>query len=96
MTKQELVDSIAKKAELSKKDAGEALDAFIETVKAALKKGDKLALTGFGTFSVSTRKARKGRNPRTNETITIKAAKVPKFTAGKGLKDAVAGTKKAK
>jgi DNA-binding protein HU-beta len=96
MTKQELVDCIAKQAELSKKDAGEALDAFLDAVKAALKKGDKLALTGFGTFSVSTRKARKGRNPRTGAQITIKAAKVPKFTAGKGLKDAVAGTKKAK
>ncbi len=96
MTKQELVDSIAKQAELSKKDAGEALEAFIAAVKAALKKGDKLALTGFGTFSVSTRKARKGRNPRTGATITIKAAKVPRVTAGKGLKDAVAGVKKTK
>lgn len=89
MTKTELVEKMAKDAGVSKAAAGKALDAFIEGVKKTLKKGNKVSLVGFGTFSVSKRKARKGRNPRTGEKITIKAAKVPKFTSGKALKDAI-------
>jgi DNA-binding protein HU-beta len=89
MTKAELVEKMAKDAEVSKAAAGKALDSFIDGVKRALKKGNKVALVGFGTFSISKRKARKGRNPRTGETITIKAAKLPKFTSGKAFKDSV-------
>lgn len=89
MTKAELIDKIAANAGLTKADAGKALDATIDSVKAALKKGQKVTLVGFGTFSVSKRKARKGRNPRTGAEIKIPATKVPKFTAGKTLKDAV-------
>jgi len=89
MTKAELIDKIASNASLTKADAGKALDACLDAVKAALKKGQKVTLVGFGTFSVSKRKARKGRNPRTGEEIKIAATKVPKFTAGKTLKDAV-------
>ena len=89
MTKAELIDKIASNASLTKADAGKALDASLDAVKAALKKGQKVTLVGFGTFSVSKRKARKGRNPRTGEEIKIAATKVPKFTAGKTLKDAV-------
>jgi DNA-binding protein HU-beta len=80
---------MAKDADISKAAAGKALNSFMDIVKKALKKGDKVGLVGFGTFSVSKRAARNGRNPRTGETIKIKAAKVPKFTAGKGFKDAV-------
>jgi DNA-binding protein HU-beta len=89
MTKAELIDKIAANAGLTKTDAGKALDATVDSVKAALKKGQKVTLVGFGTFSVSKRKARKGRNPRTGAEIKIPATKVPKFTAGKTLKDAV-------
>jgi DNA-binding protein HU-beta len=89
MTKADLVEKMAKDAAVSKAAAGKALDSFIDSVKKTLKKGNKVALVGFGSFSVSKRKARKGRNPRTGATITIKAAKVPKFTAGKAFKDAV-------
>lgn len=89
MTKAELIEKMAKDAEISKAAAGNALDSFIDGVKKTLKKGSKVTLVGFGTFSVSKRKARKGRNPRTGEVITIKAAKVPKFTSGKAFKDAV-------
>ncbi len=89
MTKAELIDKIAANAGLTKTDAGKALDSTIDSVKAALKKGQKVTLVGFGTFSVSKRKARKGRNPRTGAEIKIPATKVPKFTAGKTLKDAV-------
>ena len=89
MNKSDLVDAIAKSAEISKAAAGRALDATVETIKKALKKGDTVSLVGFGTFKVGKRAARNGRNPRTGETIKIKAAKVPKFSAGKGLKDAV-------
>ncbi len=89
MNKSDLVDAIAKSAELSKAAAGRALDATVESIKKALKKGDTVSLVGFGTFKVGKRAARNGRNPRTGETIKIKAAKVPKFSAGKGLKDAV-------
>lgn len=89
MTKAELIEKIASGAELSKADAGRALDATLDAIKAGLKKGQKITLVGFGTFSVSKRKARKGRNPRTGQEIKIPAAKIPKFTAGKSLKDAV-------
>lgn len=89
MTKAELIDKIAANAGITKADASRALDASIDAVKAALKKGQKVTLVGFGTFSVSKRKARKGRNPRTGAEIKIAACKVPKFTAGKTLKDAV-------
>ncbi len=94
MTKAELVDQIAAEAGVTKKQADAALGAFLGAVEKTLKKGGKLALTGFGTFSVSNRKARMGRNPLTGETIKIKATKVPKFSAGKGLKEAVGGKKK--
>lgn len=89
MTKAELVDKIAASAGLTKTDANRSLDSMIDAVKAALKKGQKVTLVGFGTFSVSKRKARKGRNPRTGAEIKIPATKVPKFTAGKTLKDAI-------
>ncbi len=89
MNKSDLIDAIAKSAELSKASAGRALDATVDTIKKALKKGDTVSLVGFGTFKVGKRAARNGRNPRTGATIKIKAAKVPKFSAGKGLKDAV-------
>ena len=89
MNKTELIDQIATSAEISKAAAGRALDATVEAIKAALKAGDSVSLIGFGTFSVGERAARTGRNPRTGETLKIKAAKVPKFSAGKGLKDAV-------
>jgi DNA-binding protein HU-beta len=89
MNKSDLIDAIAKSADISKAAAGRSLDATVEAIKKALKKGDTVSLVGFGTFKVGKRAARNGRNPRTGETIKIKAAKVPKFSAGKGLKDAV-------
>ena len=89
MNKSDLVDAIAKSAEISKAAAARALDATVDSIKKALKKGDTVSLVGFGTFKVGKRAARNGRNPRTGATIKIKAAKVPKFSAGKGLKDAV-------
>lgn len=89
MTKADLIDKMAKDADISKAAAGKALDALIDGVTRALKKGDKLALVGFGTFSVGKRKARTGRNPQTGAAIKIPARKVPKFSAGKTLKDAL-------
>ena len=89
MNKSDLVDAIAKSADISKAAAARSLDATVDTIKKALKKGDTVSLVGFGTFKVGKRAARNGRNPRTGATIKIKAAKVPKFSAGKGLKDAV-------
>ena len=89
VNKAEMIDQIATSADLSKAAAGRALDATIATVQAALKKGGTVTLVGFGTFYVGKRAARSGRNPRTGASIKIKAAKVPKFRAGKGLKDAV-------
>ncbi|MGA9667052.1 MAG: HU family DNA-binding protein [Gallionella sp.] len=89
MNKSDLVDAIAKSSDISKAAAARALDATVDTIKKALKKGDTVSLVGFGTFKVGKRAARNGRNPRTGATIKIKAAKVPKFSAGKGLKDAV-------
>ena len=89
MNKTELIDQIAEVAEISKAAAGRALDATVAAVKLSLKKGDTVSLIGFGTFYVGDRAARTGRNPRTGTALKIKAAKVPKFRAGKGLKDAV-------
>ncbi len=89
MTKGELVEKIAADTGLSKADAARALDSALENIKKALKKNQKVTLVGFGTFSVTKRKARKGRNPQTGETIKIPATKAPKFTPGKGLKDAI-------
>lgn len=89
MNKSQLVDHIADHADISKADAAKAVDAMLDGVTAALKNGDSVSLVGFGTFSVRERSARTGRNPRTGETIQIKASKVPSFKAGKGLKDAV-------
>ncbi|MDD5949910.1 MAG: HU family DNA-binding protein [Lachnospiraceae bacterium] len=89
MNKTELVAAIAEKTELSKKDAEKALKAFTEVVTEELAKGEKIQLVGFGTFEVSQRAAREGRNPQTGKTIKIKASKAPKFKAGKALKDVV-------
>ncbi|MGO5291037.1 HU family DNA-binding protein [Porcincola sp. LCP21S3_C12] len=89
MNKQELVAAIAEKAELEKDDAKKALNAFIEVVGDELKKGEKIQIIGFGTFEVSERAAREGRNPQTGETMEIKASRNPKFKAGKALKDSL-------
>lgn len=89
MNKSELIDAIAVSADISKAAAGRALDGAMEAITKAMKKGDMVTLVGFGTFYVGKRAARTGRNPRTGADIKIKAAKVPKFRAGKGLKDAV-------
>ena len=89
MTKSELIDKMASNAEISKVAATKALDAFLEGVKAALKKDERVTLVGFGSFSVSKRQARKGRNPRTGKEIKIPARNVPRFTAGKGFKDSI-------
>lgn len=87
MNKTELIAAVAEKAEISKKDAEKALKAFTDTVAQELKNGEKVQLVGFGTFEVSHREAREGRNPRTGETMKIAATKMPKFKAGKALKD---------
>lgn len=89
MNKTELIAQIADKAELSKKDAEKALNAFIESVTEGLKKGEKVVLVGFGSFETKKRAARKGKNPQTGAIIDIPAATVPSFKVGKGLKDAV-------
>jgi DNA-binding protein HU-beta len=89
MNKQELIGSVADTSGLSKGDANKAVEAVFDSITRALKKGDEVRLVGFGTFSVSKRKASTGRNPRTGERMTIKASTQPKFKAGKGLKDAV-------
>ncbi len=89
MNRVELIAAMAEKAELSKKDAEKALKAFTEVVAEELTKGEKIQLVGFGTFEVSERPAREGRNPRSGETMTIAASKAPKFKAGKALKDAI-------
>ena len=89
MNKTELITAVAENAELSKKDAEKALKAFVEVVTEELKKGEKIQLVGFGTFEVSERAAREGRNPQTGKTMKIAACKAPKFKAGKALKDAV-------
>ena len=87
MNKTELVAAMAEKAELSKKDAEKALKAFTDVVAEELKNGEKIQLVGFGTFEVTERKAREGRNPQTGEVMPIAASKAPKFKAGKALKD---------
>lgn len=93
MNKAELIDKIAKDASITKVQANEVLDSFTGAVVATLKKGDRVTLVGFGTFSVSARAARNGRNPQTGATIKIKARKVPKFKAGKLLSEKVASKK---
>ena len=87
MNKTELVAAIAEKAGLSKKDAENAVKAFADTIAEELKNGNKVQIVGFGTFEVSERAAREGRNPQTGESMTIAASKTPKFKAGKALKD---------
>ena len=89
MTKTELIDAVAKKVGLTKADAGRAVDAVIDAISAALAKGEKVTVTGFGTFEVRARAARMGRNPQTGAPLHIAATKTPAFKAGKGLKDAV-------
>ena len=89
MNRMELVAAIAEKSELSKKDAEKALKAFTDVVAEELKKGEQIQLVGFGTFKVSERAAREGRNPQTGKTMKIAACKAPKFKAGKALKDAI-------
>ncbi len=89
MNKAELIEHIAKQADISKAAAARALEAMIGGVKTSLKRNGSVSLVGFGTFTVAKRAARSGRNPRTNEPIRIKAAKVPKFRPGKALKDAI-------
>lgn len=89
MNKAELIESVASSANLSKADATRAVDAVIDNIASALKKGQQVSIVGFGTFSVKHRAARSGRNPRTGESINIAASNVPGFKAGKALKDAV-------
>ncbi len=89
MNKVDLINSVVKKTELTKKDAGGAVSAVLSSIEEALSQGDKLQLVGFGTFESKPRKARQGRNPQTGETIQIPASRVPVFKAGKTLKDAV-------
>ena len=89
MNKSELIEAIAESADLTKADAGRALDATIEAITDALKKGESVSLVGFGSFGVKERAERQGRNPQTGEVITIKSAKIPSFKAGKALKDAL-------
>ena len=89
MNKTELVAAVAEQADISKEDAEKALKAFVDVVTEEMKKGEKVQLVGFGTFEVSERAAREGRNPQTGKTMKIEACKAPKFKAGKALKDAV-------
>ena len=89
MNKTELIDYIAKQADISKAAAGRALEAIVAGIRTSLKKGNSVTLVGFGTFMVGKRAARTGRNPRTNQPIKIKAARVPKFRPGKALKDSL-------
>jgi DNA-binding protein HU-beta len=89
MTKADLIDNVASSTGLTKADASRAVDATLDSISTGLKKGQKITLVGFGTFAVTKRKARKGRNPRTGEEIKIAASKTPKFTPGKALKEAV-------
>jgi DNA-binding protein HU-beta len=94
MSKGDLIESVAKSAVLSKAKAAVVVNAVLDSITKSLKKGKSVSLVGFGSFSVVKRKARNGRNPQTGKTIKIKATKAPKFKAGKGLKEAVAGKKK--
>ncbi|WCK54593.1 HU family DNA-binding protein [Aneurinibacillus sp. Ricciae_BoGa-3] len=91
MNKTELVEKVAESAQLSKKDATKAVEAFFDAISSALKEGEKVQLIGFGNFEVRERAARKGRNPQTGEEIDIAASRVPAFSPGKGLKEAVNG-----
>ena len=94
MTKADLIDSLATDFELSKRQTGEITDALLDEIKAALRAGDKVQLIPFGSFMVRDRKRRDGRNPKTGEQIVIAARRVPAFSAGKALRDAVGGDKK--
>ncbi len=94
MNKSQLIEAVAADSGLSKADAGRAIDSLLGTVSKTLKKGDEVAITGFGKFSVVKRAARKGVNPRTGEPVKIKASKAPKFTAGATLKTSVSGARK--
>jgi len=96
MNKGELIEKVVKATGLSKADVTKTINATIETITKSLKKGEKVSLVGFGTFSVVKSKARKARNPRTGEIIKIRAKKTPKFKAGKALKDIIAGVRKVK
>ena len=96
MNKTELIEAVAEAAGLTKTDSDKAVNAFIEAVQSTVKGGDKVTIPGFGTFSVSDRKARTGRNPQTGEAIKIAASKAPKFSAGSGFKAAVNTPGKAK
>ncbi|MBV8117045.1 MAG: HU family DNA-binding protein [Candidatus Eremiobacteraeota bacterium] len=89
MTKADLIETIANRVELTKRQANQVVDAILNEIESALQKGDRVALTPFGSFVVRERKGREGRNPKTGEKITIAARKVPAFVAGKALKDAV-------
>jgi DNA-binding protein HU-beta len=89
MTKSEFVDKVADQSGLSKKDAGSAVEAVLDTIEGALKSGEDVTFTGFGKFHVASRGAREGRNPRTGESMQIAASKVPRFTAGSSLKKAI-------
>jgi DNA-binding protein HU-beta len=89
VNKQDLIEQIAQAAEVSKSAAERAVDALVVAIKTSLRKGEMVTLVGFGTFYVGRRKARAGRNPRTGETLAIKATSVPRFRAGKALKDAI-------
>ncbi len=89
MNKTELIESVAKSADISKAAAARAIDGLVVAIRQSMKKGQMVTMVGFGTFYVGKRAARNGRNPRTNEAIKIKAAKIPKFRAGKALKDAL-------
>ncbi len=89
MNKSDLIEHIAQSAELSRSAAERAVDALVVAVKSSLKKGDEVTLVGFGTFYAASRQARAGRNPRTGEALSIKAARIPRFRAGKALKDAI-------
>lgn len=90
MNKNDLINAVAEKSDLTKSDSGRAVDAVLAAISESLKSGNAVTLVGFGTFSIKERKARSGRNPQTGETLEIKAASVPHFKAGKFLKDAVA------
>jgi DNA-binding protein HU-beta len=89
LTKQELIDIVSEKGGITKKESGEILDIILDTITETMKRGEKVALVGFGTFEPKVRKAREGRNPATGETIQIEARKVPSFKAGRALKDAL-------
>ena len=95
MTKADLIEVLADKNDMSKRQVGELIDGLLDEIEGALRKGEKVALIPFGSFEVRQRKRREGRNPKTGEKLIIPARKVPAFSAGKGLRDAVGGTKKA-